>query len=427
MNTSKRDILELRRRMTKKGCTFTRLSGCYVDGSKNVVLKFTERFSDLPEEEFYKYLEIAKKALSGSLGNNLLELKFQRSDTGNETQRDLYALKASRLERPEMLDRLYDRIIESYETSGNYLILMFHDVYDVVARSKDRKKLDESSESYEYVIAALCPVDFSKPGLSYREEEGRIGVSQRFWMVGAPDIGFTYPSFAGGSADSGSVLYYVRTGKDSHRELIEEVLACDPQRTAGEEKAAFQSVVQDAFEDPQQGKSVFLRVQKELSQITRPDPDADEEDPPKIALTAGVMSDLMERVDMPEEARDVIREAFQDAFGELPPQAGNVVDQKLVEESAQRLRTLELETQVTDLREELKTQGQELREARTSLKAAQALNPSVEGAEDPAIALRVREQKAKKIHAQMISGVKYLVIPLETGDVTRINGEEYDF
>ena len=39
MNISKRDVLELRRRMTKKGCTFTRLCGCYVDGNKNVVLK----------------------------------------------------------------------------------------------------------------------------------------------------------------------------------------------------------------------------------------------------------------------------------------------------------------------------------------------------------------------------------------------------
>ena len=127
MNITRRDVLELRRRMTKKGCTFTRLCGCYVDGNKNVVLKFSEAFSDLEEDTFYKYLEIAKKAMSGSLGNNLLELRFQRGETADERQRSLYALKASGLKEPEMLDRLYQLIIENYSCSGNYLILAFHD------------------------------------------------------------------------------------------------------------------------------------------------------------------------------------------------------------------------------------------------------------------------------------------------------------
>ena len=124
MNITKRDVLELRRRMTKKGCTFTRLCGCYVDGNKNVVLKFSQPFSDLPEEEFYKYLEIAKKTLSGSLGNNLLELKFQRNETANERQRYLYALKASKMTNPDLLERLYEQIIEHYSWGGNYLILV---------------------------------------------------------------------------------------------------------------------------------------------------------------------------------------------------------------------------------------------------------------------------------------------------------------
>lgn len=423
MNITKRDVLELRRRLTKKGCTFTRLCGCYVDGNKSVVLKFAQPFSDLQEDEFYKYMEIAKKTLSGSLGNNLLELKFQRTETANERQRYFYALKASKMTNPELLDRLYEQVIESYDYAGNYLILVFHDVYDVVARTKDRKRLDESSETYEYMIVAICPVEFSKPGLSYREEENRIGVSDRNWIVGAPDIGFTYPAFANHGADSSAVMYYVR--KDSHGEFIQDMLACDACRTAREEKAAFQEVIEDAFEDPQQGKSVFLKVQKQLSELTLPDPDSEEA--PQVALTKAVMEDVISQVDMPEEARDIIQEAFQERFGEVPPQAQNVVDQKLVEESTQRIRTLELEEQVTDLREQLVTRSQELSEAKTAVQAALAANPSVEGAGDVAIALRVTPQKAGKIHAQMISGVKYLVVPLEQGEATQINGVEMEF
>lgn len=426
MNITKRDVLELRRRMTKKGCTFTRLCGCYVNGNKDVVLKFSEPFSDLEEDEFYKYLEIAKKAMSGSLCNNLLELKFQRGETGGETQRYLYALKASKLTNPELLDRLYEKIVEEYDYTGNYLILVFHDVYDVVARTKDRKRLDESSETYEYMIVCICPVDFSKPGLSYREEENRIGVCDRNWIVGAPDIGFTYPAFANHGADSSAVMYYVKTGKDSHAEFIEGVLACDAQRTAGEEKTAFRSVIEDAFEDPQQGESVFLRVQKQLHEMTLPDPDSADETPP-IPLTKTMMADVVAQVDMSEEAREIIQDAFHEAFGDVPPQAQNVVDEKLVEQSVQRIRTAELEEQVTDLKEQLNVRSQELSEAKTAAAAAMAANPSIEGEENVSIALRVTPQKAKQIHAQMISGVKYLVVPLENGESTQVNGVSIDF
>lgn len=426
MNISKRDVLELRRRMTKKGCTFSRLCGCYVNGNKDVVLKFSEPFSDLEEDEFFKYLEIAKKTMSGSLCNNLLELSFQRSDTASERQRYLYALKASKLTNPDLLDRLYEKIIEEYEFTGNYLILVFHDVYDVVARTKDRKRLDESSETFEYMIVSVCPVDFSKPGLSYREEENRIGVCDRNWIVGAPDIGFTYPAFANGGADSSAVMYYVKTGKDSHAEFIEGVLCCGAQRTAGEEKTAFRSVIEDAFEDPQQGESVFLRVQKQLHEMTLPDPDSMDDTPP-IPLTGTMMADVIAQVDMPEEAREIIQDAFQNEFGDVPPQAQNVVDEKLVEESTQRIRTAELEGQVTELKEQLHVTARELTEAKSAAAAAMTANPSIEGEEDVSISLRVTPQKARQIHAQMISGVKYLVVPLENGESTQINGVAMDF
>ena len=72
---NKKDIMELKRRFKKEACTFTRLCGCYVDGERNKITTFGETFLNLEEEEFYKYLEISKKVLSGTIGNNILELK----------------------------------------------------------------------------------------------------------------------------------------------------------------------------------------------------------------------------------------------------------------------------------------------------------------------------------------------------------------
>ncbi len=48
----KKDVLELKRRLTKNDCTFSRICGCYVDVDKNIVTTFGETFLNLPDEEF---------------------------------------------------------------------------------------------------------------------------------------------------------------------------------------------------------------------------------------------------------------------------------------------------------------------------------------------------------------------------------------
>ena len=158
----KKDILELKKRFKKDHCTFTKMCGCYVNGEKHIILKFRETFLNLEEDEYFKYLEIAKKVLSGTIGNNILELNFPlNEDLVNERQISLMRLKNSRLRDDAILDDFYDSIIDSYDYTGNFLILIFHDAYDVMTKTTDNAKLDESEEVYEYVLCALCPVGAS--------------------------------------------------------------------------------------------------------------------------------------------------------------------------------------------------------------------------------------------------------------------------
>lgn len=157
MNITKGDVQELRRRLKKTECTFGRLCGCYVNSGKQIVTKFTEQFSELEEDEYYKYLEIAKKTFSGTLGANLLELEFDRSDSGIEHQKYLLTLKDSKLANEELLDRLYEQVIEEYSYPGNYLIVVYHDVYDVPSKATSGEDQDESTELYAYCVCAVCP------------------------------------------------------------------------------------------------------------------------------------------------------------------------------------------------------------------------------------------------------------------------------
>ena len=80
----RKDILELKKRLKKDQCTFTRLSGCFVNAEKNVILELKENFLNLDEDDYFKYLEIAKKVLSGTLGNNILQLDFPDGEMGQK-------------------------------------------------------------------------------------------------------------------------------------------------------------------------------------------------------------------------------------------------------------------------------------------------------------------------------------------------------
>ena len=415
MNITKRDVLELRRRLKKNDCTFGQMCGCYVNGSREVVLKFSEPFLDLEEEAFYKYLEIAKKTLSGTLGNNLLELEFAQTDDASERQQFLLALKASKLKNEDLLDRLYEQIIAHYSYAGNYLILTFHDVYDVISRTSDNAKLDMSEEIYEYMICAICPVELSKPGLGYREDENRIGVCPRDWMVGLPDLGFVYPAFSQHGSDTHAVMYYVKNGKDSHPEFVEDVLGCLAQRTATEEKKAFQAVVQNAFgEDEEQAETAFLRIQKNLNEIVAERLEDEEEAP--FSLTAEVVADVVTDDYIPEPARETITRAYVDEFGEMPPTAQNVLDAKLAAAALQRERTMVLEKQVSTLQQQL------AQRAGTSDTGDDV--PWEENDDTPAIVLQVPAEKAEQIKTQVIDGQKCLMIPLDEDETACINGTQ---
>lgn len=411
MNITKRDVLELRRRLTKKECTIGRMCGCYVNGSKNVILKFAESLVDLEDEEFYKYLEIAKKALSGTLGNNLLELEFAPTDDAAERQQFLLALKSSKLKNDDLLDRLYEQIIEHYECTGNYLILVFHDIYDVITRTDDRAKLDESEEIYEYMICAVCPVELSKAGLGYRETENRIGARIRDWVVGLPDLGFTYPAFSDRSSDVHAVMYYVKNGKDSHPEFIENVLGCGAKRTATEEKNAFASIVRNAFgEQEEQADRAFLKIQKNLSEIAAAQEDAEIELPP-VPVTRKTVAEIISDVDMPETIKQRIEQDYAREFEEAPPAAQHLIDRKLVAASTERARVAELEQEVVSLRQQLRPSSDDDTPPWEDMPSG-----------GPDIIVQVPESTASAIQVQLIDGQKCLVIPLSDNESASING-----
>lgn len=413
---NKKDILELKRRFKKDACTFTRMCGCYVDADRNKVTTIGETFLNLEDEEFYKYLEITKKVLSGTIGNNILELEFPTAEEApGGRQQFLMGLRESALKNDELLDAFYDLVIDSYDYVGNYLILIFHDAYDVMTKTSDNNKLDESEEVYEYLLCAICPVTLTKPGLGYREDENRIGPRIRDWVVGVPDTGFVFPAFTDRSTDIHSVMFYTRDTKTPHAEFMESGLGCGTKLTATEKKLTFQNIVKEVIDDEEEGENLFLNIQGNLNDMI-PVTEDETVEPEPIVMTSNAIAEVLTESGVSEEQVAVIGKVYEDVFGEELPEAEQLVDPKLVEANGKRREKLELVQQVESLKQQL--------EETRSLPVA----PSDDEEDDvPAVKtydviLRVKPEKVGQIHSQVIDGQKCLVIPMDEDEHAAVNG-----
>ena len=434
---TKKDVLELKRRLKKDECTFTKLCGCYVNGEKNRILNLEETFLNLKEEEFYKYLEIAKRTLSGTVGHNILQLEFPlEEEKPGGKQQFLMGLKESRLKNEGLLESFYQLIIDNYDYAGNYLILVFHDAYDVMTKTSDNNKLDESEEVYEYLLCAICPVTLTKAGLGYLEIENRIGPRNRDWVVNAPDTGFVFPAFSDRSTDIHSVMYYTKDAKEPHKEFMEFVLGCPPKETATEQKHAFQSIINNAVRDEEKSNRVFMEIQESLNQLVDEQEHYKDTKTDPVILTSDSIEEVIESCDLPEEISKTIKNSYVEKFGDTPPIVDHLLDSKVLAASAQIRKEKALVEKVQQLQEKL--------EEVTSLKSDSLLDTSSNDQQPGTdfdtdlstqatesldsedgnfdVILRVKPQKVQEITYEIINGKKCIIIPMSENEHADLNG-----
>ena len=246
---NKKEVLEIRKQFTPANCAITRIAGCYVDHEKNKKMESKSAFLSLPEEEAFKYFDIFKKTLSGTMGKNMLNMEFPiDQEMPGGTQEFLMKLKASKLEDDMLLEEFYDKVIATYEYAENYYIILIHAMYDVPGRSSDNMEMfDASDEVYEYLVCSICPVSLSKAGLSYNAESNCIQDRIRDWVVDMPDKGFLFPAFNDRSTDIHGVLYYTKKSEDLQPELIGQLLGARMPMSANTQKETFQMLIEDTL------------------------------------------------------------------------------------------------------------------------------------------------------------------------------------
>lgn len=408
---NKKEVAEIKRRLKKESCTIQHMCGCYVDAEKNKLVTFSQKFLNLEEDEFYKYLEIAGKALSGTLGNNLLELEFPIDEEAvGGRQQILMALRASKLEDDALLDTYYDLIIDSYDYVGNYLITLYYDVYDVPLKGTDELAMDESDEVYEYLLCCICPVALSKPGLGYLEGEHRIGARIRDWVVGPTDTAFLFPAFNGRATDIHSTLVYTKNAKEPHAEFWANGLGCGTKRTATQKRDAFENmVVQTLGPNDEETKDTVLDVQQNLNDFILVEKEKVDKDEP-ILLDGEMITEILTDAGISEPKAEKITASYESFFEDTLPDAQELLDAKAIKNNEVRVEKKQLQEKVVDLTKKLEDAG-----------------VITSDGTDIDVVVKVTPEKVEEIHTAFVDGKRCLVIPMKEDEEAKINGETMSF
>lgn len=367
---NKKEVLEIRKQFTPENCAITRICGCYVDEEKEKRLEFKESFLSLPEEETFKYFDIFRRTLSGSLGKNLLNMSFPlEQELADGTQEFLLRLKNSKLTDDTLLSDFYSKVIEHYDFAEHYLILLIHAAYDVPGKAKDGSEMFDASDTvYDYILCSICPVNLSKAGLCYNTEHNSIEDRIRDWIVNDPANGFLFPVFNDRASDIHNILYYSKKPEALQDFFIEEVLGCSEVMSAGIQKESFQSILADTL-----GEDCDYTVIKSIHENLEEMIEETKDSPEPLTLGRQEVKRLFSKSGIPEEKLTTFEDDYDKTVG---PKA--------------------------------------------ALLASNITNTRKFSVTTPDVVVQVNPERTDLVDIQMIDGRKYLVIPVD--DQVEING-----
>lgn len=328
---NEKEIGEIRRHMRRDRSNMTAIYGCFVNDNKEIITEYRASTGIMSENEADKYFAILRKALSGSIGKNLIDLTFKTSQVAGSPEHELLMkLRETKLQDEDLRLELYKKIIDTIVMEGNYLILLGCDSYDVPFKSKDDTlQNDSADETFTYLICALCPVKQTKANLHYVPEEKIFHDGAMNQPVSAPEIGFLFPAFDNRSTNIYNALYYTRNIKENQEAMIGAVFNTPVPKPAAEQKKSFEALLTTALGD-ECNLDVVQTVHEQLCERIELHKESKVPDP--LLIDKEVLKDVLTSCGVSETGVSKFSVQYDEAFGfeaELHPK--NIIDSKRFE------------------------------------------------------------------------------------------------
>ena len=148
---------------------------------------FNIHFLKLSGSEMKRNLELAKEIPFGRTNDQLKEYRIPEKLKGKDSiYKLLDAIKACGLKNDALMEVLYEQIADGFPADEEFAVFVFHGVYDIPVKAKDKEWLEGSEEIYDFLI---CTISFMKA--EYEPDK--------------PIFGFLYPAFSDRSSDDSKV------------------------------------------------------------------------------------------------------------------------------------------------------------------------------------------------------------------------------
>ena len=327
MNT--KEVGELRRRLRPGKNAISHIYGCYVGAAKEIIAEVDQSTALLSEDDAEGCLSLLKKALSGALGRNLMDVGFTTRQVAEGMDHKLLQdLRSCKLKDRELRRAFYEKVIQSVDMGEeNYLILLAHDAYDVPFKSKNGELLDDSSDTvFSYLLCALCPMREGKPGLGYLPTGNVLHMKTAGQLAAPPELGFLFPAFNDRAADLYSTLYYIHKPEFLHGEFIEGVFGVQAPMSAPEQKEAFESALSDAL-GVECSMELVQAVHEQMRE--RIEFHKESQSPEPLTVTARDVGEMLQECGVEEERVSAFQDYCTQRLGEgAAMDPANLIDSK---------------------------------------------------------------------------------------------------
>lgn len=327
---NQKEISEIRRRIRRDRSNMTAIYGCYVNTQKEIISEFKLSTGIMPENEAEKYFGTMKRALSGTIGKNLIDITFKTSQVLDSPEHKLLmSLLDTELKDEQTRMQFYSKVIESVTFQDNYLILLGCESYDVPFKKTEDTFATEDSCVYKYILCAVCPVKLTNTTLNYHADEKVFhdgGVKQ---VVCMPEIGFLFPAFDNRSANIYNALYYTRSAKENHENFVDAIFHAIIPKSAEEQKKTFASLLSHSLEDAC-SFDVVQTVHEQICQTIELHKESRMPEP--LLVTKEQIKDALAQCGVPEKNVAKFSVDYDTAFGadaELHPK--NIINNKRFE------------------------------------------------------------------------------------------------
>lgn len=309
---TERELREIKRRFRPEKSNIPRIVGCLVNGNKQIVSKINQSIGVSESDVSEGLLNVMKKTLSGSLGTNLHDVKFSTKQVSeSEEHKLLMDLRASSLKDSEILDKFYSKVIESVSFEGNYVILLANDIYDVFTKSSDELG-DDSSEIFNYVICAVCPVKDTPEAISFKESDCLFHTASISSVLASPALGFMFPSFDDRKTNIYDALYYTRSIADEYPDFCKNIFAAESPMAPKVQKETFSGCLSEVLSE-ECTLDVVTSVQSQIAEIVEAHKES--KDPEPLTITKATVKTVLENCGVAEEKIEKLGEALDESFG----------------------------------------------------------------------------------------------------------------